>query len=1040
MGPVHGLRIGKLRPSTRRGVAAVLLAGATCAGPGSQFSNGPLTQSLANGARYAALPVRLSLPTTLAHCERQTADSPGPCTGRLGIDARNSLLASAANATAALREEPTSDALQATALVDLLAGDTARIVIDRSISYLEMATRMNPNAVGALVDLSGAELIRANGDETTTALLRSLEASSRALQSGRPSAPALYNRALALEELGLDAEADRAWASYLSIDRTSPFAADARRRRTEIAAREQATLHASDDAGASSLTTLAITSPADAYAVAWEQLLPNWGRAILGGDSVGAAKAGDRLRAIGSRLAEMRRGESVALAMRSIQDASRSPASLRRLASAHVEFGAAQDSARRNRYVVADSLFRQIAADQPPSPVLLARARIAHANALVALNQGDRALALSQQLERELSTRTDPIAAGRARWIQAVVLLRQSRVDSGLAPLRRARSVFENAGDTEDAAGAVGFEGEALIQSGDLRAGLNAVRSCLLALRSHPTSLWRHNTLIVLSRAAARGGWPLAARAIEDEDLIVSSSGTRAVSVAEARLARARAFWTSGQPDSAAASLGEAEQLMRAIGDSALQARLGEDVRLTHAAGGGGLSPMRRRAMLDSVIRYFEPLRFPGKLIPAYIARAQSELAMNLETAAEHDLAAAADLYARQRDEVTRAAARAAVMAQARDVYAQLVRLRIHANRPMGALVAMEESRRFVGGLKPVDSADVASIDQNAIEWGLVGDSLLTWVISHGRVTFSERAIRRTELRALIERATAALELHLGDRAAQRELGSLYDLLIGPAHKAGMFEDDARPLVLVPDEELAAIPFAALWDAHRREYLVQERTIVISPWLSASVPHSNAHDVTDRGSTHQVFVGVAAPRVGSLSQLGMVDTETWSAARLFPAPRVLVDSSAAAPELLEELSTADLFHFAGHAVFDDAEPDRSYLALGDYKLFASMIAAQSWPNLRLAVLSACETSRSGGGDARGFLGLADSFIAAGARAVIGTLWSVDDAETRALMSVFYPAYRRTADPAGALRESQLQALRTGRVSPATWAAFRVVAP
>ena len=83
-----------------------------------------------------------------------------------------------------------------------------------------------------------------------------------------------------------------------------------------------------------------------------------------------------------------------------------------------------------------------------------------------------------------------------------------------------------------------------------------------------------------------------------------------------------------------------------------------------------------------------------------------------------------------------------------------------------------------------------------------------------------------------------------------------------------------------------------------------------------------------------------------------------------------------------------------------------------------------------------ELERSGG-----FAGFASALLGAGAGGVLGTLWPIDDQLTLPFMLAFHRRYRRTGNPAGALREAQLEMLHsadTVRRSPSVWAAFRYV--
>jgi CHAT domain-containing protein len=67
------------------------------------------------------------------------------------------------------------------------------------------------------------------------------------------------------------------------------------------------------------------------------------------------------------------------------------------------------------------------------------------------------------------------------------------------------------------------------------------------------------------------------------------------------------------------------------------------------------------------------------------------------------------------------------------------------------------------------------------------------------------------------------------------------------------------------------------------------------------------------------------------------------------------------------------------------------------------------------------------------MGLLGGFIAAGARAILASLWRVDDQITREFMSSFYGSLH-TVQPAAALRRAQQQIMKT-QPHPAFWAPF-----
>ena len=139
-----------------------------------------------------------------------------------------------------------------------------------------------------------------------------------------------------------------------------------------------------------------------------------------------------------------------------------------------------------------------------------------------------------------------------------------------------------------------------------------------------------------------------------------------------------------------------------------------------------------------------------------------------------------------------------------------------------------------------------------------------------------------------------------------------------------------------------------------------------------------------------------------------------------------------------------MFHFAGHAVTNVLNPDESYLALLDDQrrpLTAAAIGALALPELRLAVLAACEGLGARSFRTQGSMSLARAFLQAGVPTVVANRWPVDDGSSGAFVVKFHESFRAGGDAAAALRQAQLAMLGSDDArlrDPSTWAGWAVV--
>lgn len=272
-------------------------------------------------------------------------------------------------------------------------------------------------------------------------------------------------------------------------------------------------------------------------------------------------------------------------------------------------------------------------------------------------------------------------------------------------------------------------------------------------------------------------------------------------------------------------------------------------------------------------------------------------------------------------------------------------------------------------------------------------------------------------------------------------LRRLYDALIGPVAAE---LSSAQRVVIAPHGPLHQLPFTALLDPAHSPLLDHAPPLQYTPsatvWLRskqrpAATPQSPCLAIGYDGGSERQLAHTWAEAQAVVQSCGGT---AWPGTAGICAR--LIDCAAHYRRL----------HLACHAEFNLADPLASWLELGPgERLTAADVIAGLELSAELVVLSACRSgvSRIVRGDEP--LGLVRAFLRAGARAVLVTLWPVDDTASCYLMEYFYrelTMHQPPLDPATALQRAQ-QALRDtvssapalrSYADPSFWAAYALV--
>src|SRR5215213_1201475 len=384
------------------------------------------------------------------------------------------------------------------------------------------------------------------------------------------------------------------------------------------------------------------------------------------------------------------------------------------------------------------------------------------------------------------------------------------------------------------------------------------------------------------------------------------------------------------------------------------------------------------------------------------------------------------------------------------------------------------------------------------LEYSLGDERSYLWAIASDSVHSYELPPRK-ELEGVVREAyeslTARQNLDAGDGDYPRKVAAadnrylekatqLSQMLLGPvAEQLG-----TKRLIVVTEGALQYVPFEALpvpgtvpTASETPSFLIQSNEIVVLPsmltlmTMRASRIHSASPgrivaviaDPVFSRSDERVQSGELSSSLAHAAS-SPVPEETPAALLRAGGPGRLVHASEEADAISEaapwgttmvakgfdatretamspRIGEYQIVHFATHGFLDSEHPELSSLVLSKVDQHGvKMSGLLTFPDIysldlsaELIVLSACQTALGKEIKGEGLVGLSHSFMSAGAKSVVASLWKVDDRATFVLMSDFYHSMlSRGVRPVAALRAAKLKMLQDKSLSaPYYWAGF-----
>ena len=308
--------------------------------------------------------------------------------------------------------------------------------------------------------------------------------------------------------------------------------------------------------------------------------------------------------------------------------------------------------------------------------------------------------------------------------------------------------------------------------------------------------------------------------------------------------------------------------------------------------------------------------------------------------------------------------------------------------------VLQKASVRFSRGysfLKPSPPFDVQNVKKFIPKQALNQEKAETTGYNHKEANVIKSKIER---RSPAVRADESCE-----RLTKETRSLLYKALITPVKSLII----GKKLIIVPDGCLFFAPFSSFIDENgcllSEEYQIQ--TIPSVNFLAIGMQTSSSKRI---GSS--LFVG--NPESVQLPSLPSAAREVKYLASLLDA-KPLTGRMATKSKILELMSKASIIHIAAHGhegtghIFlasESSKPNDGAYSTSSSDLLTQSDVLQCKLSARLVVLSCCH-SGMGNLSSEGVLGIARSFLGAGASSVLVTLWTIDDEFTKQFMEVFY---------------------------------------
>ncbi|MEH1966037.1 CHAT domain-containing protein, partial [Nostoc sp.] len=317
-------------------------------------------------------------------------------------------------------------------------------------------------------------------------------------------------------------------------------------------------------------------------------------------------------------------------------------------------------------------------------------------------------------------------------------------------------------------------------------------------------------------------------------------------------------------------------------------------------------------------------------------------------------------------------------------------------------------------------------------------DNIAFFIFTKGELSVVKKSIDPTEFNKLITQYLKEVQ-NDGDFSYVETGGKLYDILIRP------IEDkikalSPKELSIIATGQLRSLPFETLYDSKTNQFLIQKYPVNYLTRISNnSLKYLDVQNAVSRKP--QAVLAFGNPVPSDLQNLPGAEAEVRNIKEILPDSEFYINKEATLENFKSQALRFSFLHLATHGCFQIEDCKKvnlknNTLLFADQPLDIANAALLGLQGTQLITLSACQTAVDTY-NGQGIAGVAYIFERAGAKAVMASLWAVEDEATQELMVDFYQNLKQGMTKGEALQKAKLKLIADHR-HPFYWSPFVLI--